>query len=153
MGQRCQERTGIAGQHRAEVRFDHGRQQISLGMNPCHQPHEADRPGPLPCDTESRGEECLQQVFQCRRLAARGRPAFRQQPEALLVDGRGPADNHRLQQSFFRVEVIVDRRQIDAGGRHNAAQRCSGIASLGKELFGSVEDSFLRVRHVFRTDE
>ena len=43
-------------------------------------------------------------------------------------------------QLVLGTEMIVHRRKIDAGRRHNVAQRDVGEATLGIKPFGGVED-------------
>ena len=60
--------------------------------------------------------------------------------EPLAVGGEAAGDEQFGDQFVLGAEMIIHRREIDAGGGDDVAQRDVGEAAVGIEPFGGVED-------------
>ena len=92
-----------------------------------------------------RGDEHRRQDALARDGVRRGLVLERaQEVEPLLVHRVEPSREHGLEQLFLAAEVVVDRREIDAGRGRDRAQARRLEAVLHEQRLGRVEDPILR---------
>ena len=77
----------------------------------------------------------------------------RQEVEPLLVHRIEAPREHRLEQLFLAAEVIVDRREVDAGGGGDRAQARRLEAVLHEERLRGVQDPLLGRRRAARESD
>src|SRR5260370_201011 len=64
-----------------------------------------------------------------------------EQSEAGRVQRIQKPGDHRVEQRFFRLEVVIDCSEVDAGFGGDGAERSRLDAVMGEEPFGRVEDT------------
>ena len=77
----------------------------------------------------------------------------RQQVEALLVHRIEPPRQHGLEQHFLAAEVVVDRREVDAGGRRDRTEARGFEPVLHEQRLGGVQDPVLGHRGTARESD
>ena len=123
-------------------------QQIAFGVEPAQQPHENHASaGGIARHAEGRSDEGFDDFFEGRRMVAGFPLTLVEQGQALLVGRHRPPQDHRFEQRFFGVEMVVDGSQIDFRFRDDAAQGSRRIALLGEQAFRSIEDALLGMIH------
>jgi len=145
--QRLEERLLVAADHPGvlgrEEMPDEGR---GIGVGAAHQAQEVVATALLVARELQGRDQHREEDLLAGQRAARGFPLDApEELDALLVHRVEPAREDRLEELFLRAEVVVDRGEVHAGGRGEAAQARRLEAVLDEELLGRVEDAGLRV--------
>ena len=72
-----------------------------------------------------------------------------QQAQPFLIDHLQSASQHRLHQGFFGTEVVIGRRQIDAGCAGHHPHGSAFVSVLHKHQLGRIENALPRIPEAF----
>ena len=147
MRQGAPQRGRKAGDHRLEVPLDDIRQHTLRVQSP-HQAHELRVSRGV---FRNRKEEGFQDPLRRGSACFRLRFGPVQKRQTGLIHRRYLPEDNRVEQLLFRPEVVVNRRQIDAGLADDVAQRNSIITTLAEEPLGRIQNLLLGINHMIKS--